>query len=82
MFSATRALSFSVISAEFAEVARFVGVCVAQYGINFALTLVAKQFIKMHLVYTVIVTLNCMVVSYLGHSLFSFGKKFAKNRKD
>ena len=74
--------TFKSSEKSFAEVARFVGVCVAQYGINFALTLVAKQFIKMHLVYTVIVTLICMVVSYIGHSLFSFGKKFAKNKQD
>ena len=65
-----------------AEVARFVGVCLVQYGANFGLTLLAKQFISMHLIYTVIVTLVCMVISYIGHSLFSFGKRFAKNKKE
>lgn len=64
-----------------AEVFRFVGVCAVQYGVNFGLTVLAKQFIKMHLIYTVIVTLICMVISYIGHSLFSFGKKFAKKDK-
>lgn len=65
-----------------AEAVRFVGVCAVQYGVNFGLTLLAKQFIKMHLVYTVIVTLVCMVISYIGHSLFSFGKIFAKKEQN
>ena len=64
----------------FAEVARFLGVCAVQYGVNFGLTILAKQFIQMHLVYTVLVTLVCMVISYIGHSLFSFGKKFTKEK--
>ncbi|MBR2337720.1 MAG: GtrA family protein [Clostridia bacterium] len=64
----------------FAEVARFVGVCMVQYGVNFGLTLLAKRFIQMHFVYTIAVTLICMVISFIGHSLFSFGKKFAKNQ--
>lgn len=66
----------------FAEFARFVLVCIVQYGVNYGLTLIAKQFIKMHVVYTIIVTLVCMVVSFIGHSLFSFGKKFAKKQED
>ena len=61
------------------EFLRFVGVCAVQYALNYLLTLVAKQFISMYLVYTVLVTLVCMVISFIGHSLFSFGKKFAKN---
>ena len=60
------------------EFLRFVGVCAVQYALNYALTLVAKQFISMHLIYTVLVTIVCMVISFVGHSLFSFGKKFAK----
>lgn len=74
--------TFKSSEKSFAEIARFVGVCALQYGVNFGLTLLAKQFIKMHLVYTVIVTLVCMVISYIGHSFFSFGKKFAKNKED
>ena len=70
--------TFKSSEKSFAEVVRFVGVCAVQYGVNFGLTILAKQFIKMHLVYTIIVTLICMVISYIGHSLFSFGKKFAK----
>ena len=64
-----------------AEFLRFVLVCVGQYGVNFGLTLIAKQFIDMHFVYTVAVTLVCMVISFLGHSLFSFGKRFYKGEK-
>ena len=66
----------------FGEFARFVLVCVVQYGVNYGLTLVAKQFISMHFVYTIIVTLVCMVISFIGHSLFSFGKKFAKKKEE
>lgn len=64
------------------EFLRFVLVCVVQYGINYSLTLLAKQFIDMHLIYTVAVTLVCMVISFIGHSLFSFGKKFAKKSSE
>lgn len=60
------------------EFLRFVGVCAVQYTLNYLLTLLAKQFISMHLIYTIAVTLVCMVISFIGHSLFSFGKKFAK----
>ena len=61
------------------EFLRFVMVCVVQYGVNYGLTLLAKQFIDMHFIYTIAVTLICMVISFIGHSLFSFGKKFTKN---
>jgi putative flippase GtrA len=61
------------------EFLRFVMVCVVQYGVNYGLTLLAKQFIDMHFIYTIAVTLICMVISFVGHSLFSFGKKFTKN---
>lgn len=64
----------------FWEFARFVLVCMVQYGVNYGLTILAKRFISMHLVYTVIVTLVCMVISFVGHSLFSFGKKFAQSK--
>ena len=63
------------------EFVRFVAVCVVQYGVNFGLTLIAKQFIKIPFVYTALVTVVCMVVSFIGHSLFSFGKRFNKNAK-
>ena len=58
------------------EFVRFVAVCVVQYGVNFGLTLIAKQFIEMHFIYTIAVTLVCMVISFIGHSAFSFGKRF------
>ncbi|MBQ7373480.1 MAG: GtrA family protein [Clostridia bacterium] len=60
------------------EFFRFVLVCLVQYGVNFGLTLIAKQFISMHFIYTILVTLVCMVVSFIGHSLFSFGKGYVK----
>lgn len=63
------------------EFVRFVLVCVVQYGVNFGLTLLAKRFISMHFIYTAIVTLACMVISFIGHSLFSFGKKFVKKEQ-
>ena len=66
----------------FAEFLRFVIVCVVQYVVNYGLTLLVKQFIDMHFVYTIIVTLLCMVISFIGHSLFSFGKKFAKKENN
>lgn len=62
----------------FAEFLRFVCVCVVQYAVNYGLTLLAKQFIDMHFVYTVAVTIVCMVISFIGHSVFSFGKRFSK----
>ena len=64
-----------------AEFLRFLIVCAVQYGVNLSLTLLAKQIFDMHFVYTVIVTLICMVISFVGHSVFSFGKKFAKKEK-
>ena len=65
----------------FAEVLRFVSVCVVQSGVHFGLMALIQQVVKIPLISTAIVTLICMVVSYLGHSLFSFGKKFAKKEK-
>lgn len=65
-----------------AEFLRFVAVCIVQYGVNFGLTLIAKQFIDMHFIYTVIVTLICMVISFIGHSLFSFGKRYQAKEED
>lgn len=65
----------------FWEFARFILVCIVQYGVNFGLTLIAKQFISMHFIYTAVVTLVCMVISFIGHSVFSFGKKFAQKEQ-
>jgi putative flippase GtrA len=65
----------------FWEFARFILVCIVQYGVNFGLTIIAKQFISMHFIYTAVVTLVCMVISFIGHSVFSFGKKFAQKEQ-
>jgi putative flippase GtrA len=64
------------------EFFRFIGVCIVQYGANYGLTILAKQFVDKHFIYTIIVTLLCMVISFIGHSLFSFGKKFAKKENN
>ena len=74
--------TFKSSEKSFAEIARFLSVCAVQYGINFGLTVLAKQFIKRHLVYTVIVTLVCIAISYIGHNFFSFGKRFSKTEKE
>lgn len=58
-----------------AEFFRFAVICVVQYGVNFGLTLLFKLFIPYAWLYTVIVTLICTVVSYIGHNLFSFKKQ-------
>lgn len=70
--------TFKSTEKSFAEVLRFVSVCVVQCGVHFGLMFFIQQFIRIPLINTAIVTLICMVVSYLGHSLFSFSKRFAK----
>ena len=72
--------TFKSFEKSISEVLRFVSVCAVQWSVHFGLMYVIQQFIKIPLVNTTIVTLVCMVISYIGHSLFSFGKRFAKNK--
>ena len=63
------------------EILRFLLVDMVRFGLKFALVALFDLFISVPFIVTALASVICVVVSYFGHNIFSFAKRFTKKEE-